>query len=123
MFNELYEIYERIGCYFYEASPIYKAKEKTLSLAKPIFCHILKIAYLFKEDNNTNLHWASEIQNWLVQCMKTKLKKTHNYPTKKQIIEWLFEDYNKPEDLFTQSMEIFNEYNIKINQEKSLNFL
>lgn len=58
------ELYERLEYSISEfAFPTFKAKEKVMGLSNPIFEHILKIAYLYDRNNDTNLHWASEIQN------------------------------------------------------------
>lgn len=118
------ELYERLEYSISEfAFPTFKAKEKVMGLSNPIFEHILKIAYLYDRNNDTNLHWASEIQNWLVQCSRIKLRGSNKYPTNKQILSWLFEDFLIEDDLYSQSLKIYNEYDIKIDEEKSLKFL
>lgn len=88
--------------YLYEMSqPQGKVRNNIRNLSTSITNHLVKVILYGKEEKETLHHWSHEINNWLIQCMKTKIKRRtkDTYPTEQELYKWLTDYYSDTSDM------------------------
>ena len=88
--------------YLYEMSqPQGKVRDNVRNLSSSIANHLVKVILYGKEENRTLHHWAHEINNWLTQCVATKIKRKgkDTYPTEQELYTWLTDYYSDSSDM------------------------
>lgn len=97
----LFQLKEQ-AIYLYEMSqPQGKVRDNIRNLSSEIADHLIKAILYGKEEHDTLHHWSHEINNWLKQCVKTKIKRhgKDTYPTKEELFKWLTDYYSSEDDM------------------------
>ena len=93
----LFQLKEQ-AVYLYEMSqPQGKVRDNVRNLSSEIADHLIKAILYGREEHDTLHHWSHEINNWLKQCIKTKIKRKgkDTIPTKKELFTWLTDYYTE----------------------------
>lgn len=99
--------------YLYEMSlPQAKVMTNVRNLSEPIFEHTMKIVLYGMEEERTLHHWCHELNNWLNQCVRNKIKRSgkDTIPTAKELYKWLTDYYSSSGDVGGTRKVLEDEY-------------
>lgn len=94
------------------SDPLYKVKSHIAELSEQIFVHCMKLIMYGKEEKSTVHHWCHELNNWLNQCIKRKIKRKgkDTYPTSQELYDWLHYHYKDGTDILGIRRVLEHEY-------------
>lgn len=97
----LFQLKEQAIQLYEMSTPLGKVKEHVHNISEEIADHLIKVILYGKEEYQTLHHWSHEINNWLKQCIKNKIKRKgkDTSPTSKELYTWLTDYYSSADDM------------------------